>query len=75
MKNVIIGVVLGMIVIIFAWQNAETTTIKFFFWQFSTSRAIMLLIVFIIGFFTGWIIRSIRARKKLKKVESDIKES
>jgi putative membrane protein len=75
MKNVIIGVILGMIVIIFAWQNAETVTVELFFWQLTTSRAVMLIIVFVIGFFTGWIIRSIRAHKKLKKVESEIKQS
>ena len=74
MKNIIIGILLGMIVIIFAWQNAETVTVELFFWQISTSRAIMLIIVFIIGFLTGWIISSLRAHRNMKKVESEIKK-
>jgi len=75
MKNIIVGAILGIIVIIFAMQNTEFVTIKLFIWTFSTSRALMLIIVFLLGFLTGWIIRSIRAHKKLKKVESEIQES
>jgi uncharacterized integral membrane protein len=75
MKNIIVGVICGMLVIVFAIQNTEFVTITLFFWTFTTSRAIMLIIVFLFGLVTGWIIRSIRAHKKLKKVESEIKES
>jgi uncharacterized integral membrane protein len=75
MKNIIIGTVIGLIVIVFAILNTEIITVNLLFWEFSTPSAILLVIVFFLGLLTGWIFCSLKTRKKLKDVESGIKES
>ena len=75
MKNIIIGTIIGLIVIIFAILNTEIITVDLLFWQFSVPSAILLVIVFFLGLLTGWIFCSLKAHKKLKKVENEIKES
>lgn len=48
------GLALLFLIVIFTLQNAEVVTIKFFFWEASISRAIMIFLVFAIGVLLGW---------------------
>jgi uncharacterized integral membrane protein len=70
----IFGIIIGVIVIVFMVQNVETVTVNFFAWNVTIPRAIMVLIVFIVGTILGFIIRSIGYRKKRKEREESAKD-
>ncbi len=65
----IIGVIIGILVIIFMVQNTEKVDITFLKWSITMVRAIMILIVFVLGIAVGYVARGVRARKKEKKEE------
>lgn len=63
----VLGVIFGILVVAFILQNTEIVEISFLFWTISISRALVVLLVFIIGIIVGAIIRDIRASKKEKE--------
>jgi putative membrane protein len=65
----IIGVIIGIIVIIFMVQNVEVVDISFIAWTIHLPRAIVILIVFVLGIGVGYVARGVRMRKKNKKEE------
>jgi uncharacterized integral membrane protein len=74
MGKFIFGIIIGAIVIVFMVQNGETVTVDFFAWNVTISRAIMILIVFVVGTALGYVVRSIgyrRKRKEKKEAEQD----
>jgi uncharacterized integral membrane protein len=71
MAKLIVGIIIGVLVIVFMVQNVETVDIQFLTWTAHLSRALMILIVFVVGIGIGWVIRSIGYRKKKKKKEAD----
>jgi uncharacterized integral membrane protein len=71
MAKFIVGIIIGVLVIIFMVQNVQTVDIQFLTWTFQIQRAIMILIVFIVGIGIGWVVRSIGYRKKRKKKERE----
>ena len=42
------------LLVVFVAQNYETVEIKFLFWAFTTSRAIILFLTLVIGIVIGW---------------------
>ena len=67
MVRFILGIIIGIVVIIFLFQNLETAQITFLAWTLTMSRAVMVLVFFFFGIVLGWIIRSlgqIRRRRK-----------
>jgi uncharacterized integral membrane protein len=71
MAKFIIGIIIGILVIAFMVQNVETVDIKFLAWSVSIQRAIMILIVFVVGIGVGFVIRSIGYHKKKKREEEE----
>jgi len=67
----IIGIVIGILVIIFMVQNVEVVDITFLAWTMHLPRAIIILIVFVLGIGVGYVARGVRTRKKEKKEELD----
>jgi uncharacterized integral membrane protein len=63
----IVGVIIGILVIIFMVQNTEKVDITFLGWSITMVRAIMILIVFVLGIAAGYVARGFRARKKERK--------
>ena len=49
----IITLVLVVMVVIFAIQNATTVDVKFFFWSLSVSRALLVVALLVVGFILG----------------------
>jgi uncharacterized integral membrane protein len=47
------GLGLLILVIMFTLQNTETVPISFLFWEFRISRALMILMIFVIGVLVG----------------------
>ncbi|KPJ88907.1 MAG: hypothetical protein AMS17_03865 [Spirochaetes bacterium DG_61] len=68
----IIGIIIGALVIVFMVQNVQVVDIKFIAWSVSISRALMILIVFVIGILLGWVVRSIGYRKKKRAEEKQM---
>ena len=56
MIRLIIGIILGAVVIIFAIQNTESVTYTFLAWSVTAPRALVVIIVFIFGLLTGWLV-------------------
>jgi uncharacterized integral membrane protein len=69
MAKFIVGIIIGVLVIVFMVQNVQTVDIQFLTWTFQIQRAIMILIVFVVGIGIGWVVKSIGYRKKRKKKE------
>ena len=54
-KNLKIYAGLGLLilVVLFTLQNTETVPISFLFWELRVSRALMILMIFVIGVLVG----------------------
>jgi uncharacterized integral membrane protein len=52
--------ILLLLLVIFTAQNYEVVEIKFLFWSFKTSRAIILFSTLLTGIIIGWISTLIR---------------
>lgn len=61
--KLIIGAIALFLVVIFAVQNYEVVQVKFLFWSFSMSRAIMIFILLALGFVSGFILKSVSSIK------------
>jgi len=64
--RLISALVLAVLIVVFTLQNTESTTVKLVAWSVTTSRALMLIIVLVIGMALGWILRSLRGRRSSK---------
>ena len=72
--KVVVSMILLFIVVFFTLQNTEVVTMKFFFWQFSLSRALMFFIILGVGILTGYILGAY-SREKHIKGKTDVKDS
>ena len=67
----ILGLIIGILVVIFIFQNTEVVDITFLFWTLSASRAIMVFVVFIFDIIFGYILKDadekLKAKNKKKK--------
>ena len=54
-KNIKVYAGLGLLilVVLFTLQNTETVPISFLFWEFRISRALMIIMIFVIGVLVG----------------------
>lgn len=57
MKDIkrISAIALAVLVVIFVLQNTEPAGVEFLLWTWSASRALVLLIVFLVGVAVGWL--------------------
>jgi uncharacterized integral membrane protein len=62
--KLIFSSILAGLFTIFIFQNIETADIRFLFWTFPVSRALMLFIIILIGIVIGWFLNSYRQHKK-----------
>ncbi|MBL0342164.1 MAG: LapA family protein [Bacteroidetes bacterium] len=54
MRQLIIAIVIALMAIVFALQNADPVTVELFFWNLpNTSLALLLVITLIIGIISG----------------------
>lgn len=66
MKNIklVVAIVLAVIVLLFVLQNTEPVGVEFLLWTWTASRALVLLIVFLIGVAVGWLARTDGRRRR-----------
>jgi uncharacterized integral membrane protein len=62
--KIVFGILVAL-VLIFVLQNTEVVEVKFLLWTKSMSRALTLLLTFLIGLVAGWL--GTRFRRKRKK--------
>ena len=63
MFRFILGIIFGLLVIIFVTQNTGNAEITFLFWTVTLSKAVMYIIIFALGFFIGWLVKSGRRKR------------
>ena len=59
--NILFGILLTL-VIIFVFQNTEVVEVTFLSWKISMSRALILLLTFLVSVIAGWSSRRPRQR-------------
>lgn len=52
---ILLALLIAMLAVVFALQNATTVTIAFLAWQFQGSLALLLLLTLAVGFLIGWL--------------------
>lgn len=68
MIRFILGIVLGILSLIFVFQNMENVSVTFLAWTVTTSRAVILILILAVGFIVGWAVGSIgRQRRRAQK--------
>ena len=63
----IVGIILGVISLVFIVQNLDVVQYDFLFWSVTAPRFLVFIIVFVGGWFLGWAFRAFRRKKKVKK--------
>lgn len=56
-KKHIVLIIIVALVIVFVIQNTEAVEVWFIAWKVSMSRALLLLLTFLVGIIAGWIAR------------------
>ena len=62
--KLIVAMVVLFIFAIFIVQNAQVVTVSFLLWKIEASRAIVLMVTFVLGLFTGWILSQVIRKSK-----------
>ena len=58
--KVTLVLILLLLLVIFTVQNYQVVQIRFLFWGFETSRAIVLFVTLLIGITVGWVLSLIK---------------
>ncbi|MBN1836657.1 MAG: LapA family protein [Spirochaetales bacterium] len=66
MGRFILGIIIGVLVIIFMFQNVAPIEVRFIAWTVTLSRAVILLIVFAVGIIVGWVFHGAGKRRRDK---------
>jgi uncharacterized integral membrane protein len=68
MSAKVIGIIVLLVVlVIFAIQNAQPLAIVFLFWRVETSAVLSILVSFMLGFLVGWLVLWTGSGKKKEK--------
>lgn len=63
-SKLIVGSIAVLLMLVFVLQNMEVVGVEFLFWRIQASRIIIYLAIFLIGFFVGWIGRSLHRKRQ-----------
>ncbi len=64
MKQTAVALVFALAIVVFAIQNSGNVNVGFLFWRLNCSLALLLIIVLMIGIFTGMLVAASGQRKK-----------
>ncbi len=65
--KLLLVLVLLALLVVFIIQNYAVVEIKFLFWSFKISRALIIFVALAIGFISGWVISLISKAKQIKR--------
>lgn len=68
--KLITGLIIGVLLIIILFQNTHYTDLRLYFWSISMPQIILILLLLIIGFLSGFVTAKIMGKKKNKKISS-----
>ena len=60
----ILGVVIGIVAVVFAVLNTNLVEVNLFFWTVTVSSAVMIVAVLIIGVVAGWLLAGVGRRRR-----------
>lgn len=66
-RSAIISIISAILLVIFTFQNAESTELTIFFWKFGMSQSLMLLIIFATGAGFGYFFHITKSRRKRRE--------
>ena len=74
MKNpkVIIGLVVGLLFVIFLFQNREPVVLTLYFWQVSMPKIILVPLAILVGFAAGFLLAKITGKPRKPLIEKDL---
>ncbi len=82
--SILLALLIALVAVVFALQNATTVTIAFLAWHFDGSLALLLLLTLAVGFLIGWLaatpsiirhrLEKNTLRKQIVKLEETLEE-
>lgn len=69
----VIAIVVSILVIVFAFQNMNPVTINFIFFSVKCPLLFLILILFALGTFLGWLVKQKDIKKTIESVKEDLK--
>ena len=77
MKNpkVIAGLVVGVLFVIFLFQNMDDVALRVYFWQVSMPKIILVPLSILVGFVAGYAVAKITGRSRKPKPAKDLQSS
>jgi len=61
--KLVITLALAFLMSVFVLQNTTVVEIRFLFWTLSMSRALLIVLLLVIGMVLGWLARSLRVMR------------
>lgn len=77
MKNpkVIAGLVVGVLFVIFLFQNMDDVALRLYFWQVSMPKIILVPLAILIGFVAGFVLAKITGKARKPKPVKDLQSA
>ncbi|MFI5135107.1 MAG: lipopolysaccharide assembly protein LapA domain-containing protein [Chitinophagales bacterium] len=69
-RTYLITIFLLLIALIFAIQNTTAISIKFLMWNFGGSQALIIAIILLLGFVSGWLVGLSKVWKKNSEIKA-----
>lgn len=66
--------VLALLIVIFTLQNTEVVSVKLWFWEVRTSRALLIIASLVIGSFFGMLIPPLKRKSKDEDESMEVKK-
>jgi len=70
--KVIAGLVVGVLFVIFLFQNMDHVALRLYFWQVSMPKIILLPLAILVGFAAGFLLAKITGKPRKPKSGSDL---
>jgi uncharacterized integral membrane protein len=70
--KVIAGLVVGLLFVIFLFQNMDDVALRLYFWQVSMPKIILVPLAILVGFVAGFVLAKITGRPRKPKPEEDL---
>lgn len=73
--KVIAGLVVGLLFVIFLFQNLDYVPLQFYFWKGSVPKIILIPLAILVGFVAGFVVAKIKGRTRKSATGKDPKAS
>jgi uncharacterized integral membrane protein len=70
--KVIAGLVVGVLFVIFLFQNMDEVALRVYFWQVSMPKIILVPLAILVGFLAGFVVAKITGRPRKPSTEKDL---